>query len=110
MIELLKDIQASNGDRIVATDIRAAVTAAPLRYGDDAQQVFEADGSTTYTERGGDSRGEWEVQDGRFKSFWPPSYCASYELHWIVEGGAIVGLTFVDATRGSRFDGRYEQE
>jgi hypothetical protein len=44
-------------------------------------------GRTTYAERGGDSTGEWYVDDdGRFCSFWPPSYRACYVLGWMVEG------------------------
>lgn len=45
--------------------------------------------------------------DGHFGSFWPPSYRARYDLHWMVENGAIVGLRFTELDRGSRFDGRY---
>jgi hypothetical protein len=53
-------------------------------------------------------RGEWYVDDdGRFGSFWPPSYRARYDLRWMVEDGAIIGLRFIELGRGSRFDGRY---
>ena len=48
-----------------------------------------------------------DIDDGNFGSFWPPSYRASYDLHWIVEDGAIVGLRFAELGGGSRFDGRY---
>lgn len=58
------------------------------------------------TEQGHDTRGEWSVLDGRFCSFWPPSYRACYDLRWIVENGEVTGLRFDD--RGNRFDGRYE--
>ncbi|MEV6892208.1 hypothetical protein [Kribbella sp. NPDC051137] len=99
----------SHGQVVDRAEIARAVTAAPLRYGDGARQVFEASGKTTYTEAGSSTHGTWSVQDGRFSSFWPPSYRAWYDLRWIVEDGAAVGLTFVDQARGSRFDGRYER-
>jgi hypothetical protein len=48
------------------------------------------------------ARGKWYVDDaGHFGSFWPPSYRASYDLHWIVEDGAIVGLRFTELGGGS---------
>ncbi|MGW5195841.1 hypothetical protein ACWEOO_41740 [Kribbella sp. NPDC004138] len=99
----------SNGQVVGPADIARAVTAAPLRYGDGARQVFEASGATTYTEGSSATQGTWSVEDGRFSSFWPPSYRATYELRWIVEDRTAVGLTFVDQARGSRFDGRYER-
>jgi hypothetical protein len=72
---------------------------------EDATQVFEADGGTTYVENGRPTRGEWYVDDdGHFGSFWPPSYRASYDLRWIVEEGIIVGLRFTELGRGSRFE------
>jgi hypothetical protein len=109
MVNALKDIHASNGDPVAPGDIPVAVTAGRLLYGDGASQVFEPSGKTTYTEPGGESRGEWYVDDdGRFGSFWPPSYRASYDLRWIVEDGTIVGLSFLELGRGSRFDGRYQ--
>jgi Alkylmercury lyase len=58
----------------------------------------------------------WRVDDqeppvgdqvAHFGSFWPPSYRASYDLRWMVEDGAIVGLRFTELGRGSQFDGRY---
>jgi hypothetical protein len=52
--------------------------------------------------------GQWEVDDkGRFCSFWPPSYRACYDVRWIVEGGSIVGLSFIELQAGTRLDGRY---
>ena len=41
------------------------------------------------------------------ESFWPPSYRACYDLHWIVENGGVVGLKFTELDRGSVFVGRY---
>ena len=47
------------------------------------------------------------MSDGELSSFWPPDYRATYNVRWIVEG-AVTGLTFIQAERGDRFDGRYE--
>lgn len=104
----LNDIKVSDGDTVAPALIPRALTAAELVFSDHATQVFEADGGTTYVENGRSTRGEWYVDDnGHFGSFWPPSYRASYELRWIVEDGAIVGLRFTELGRGSQFDGRY---
>ena len=109
MTDSLKDIRATNCDPVAPDDIAAAVTAGRLIYADGASQVFEPTGATTYVEQGRESRGEWSVDgSGRFCSFWPPSYRASYDLHWVVQDGTIVGLTFIEPGRGSRFDGRYQ--
>ena len=103
----LNDIVVSDGDMVAPALIPRAVTAGEFVF-DHATQVFEADGGTTYVENGRPTRGEWSVDDdGHFGSFWPPSYRANYELRWIVEDGAIVGLRFTDLDGGSRFDGRY---
>lgn len=104
----LNDIKASDGDMVAPELIPRALTAGELVFSDHATQVFEADGGTTYVENGRPTRGEWYVGDnGRFGSFWPPSYRASYDLRWIVEDGVIVGLRFIELGRGSQFDGRY---
>jgi hypothetical protein len=104
----LNDIKVSDGDMVAPALIPRALTAGELVFSDHATQVFEADGGTTYVENGRPTRGEWYVDDnGRFGSFWPPSYRASYDLRWIVEDGVIVGLRFTELGRGSRFDGRY---
>jgi hypothetical protein len=96
------------GERIAADDIARAVTAAELVYEDGSTQVFRADGSTTYVEHGRPTAGEWYVDDeGRFCSFWPPSYRACYDLRWIVEAGEFVGITFRDIDHGSESVGRY---
>ena len=71
-------------------------------FSDGATQVFEADGGTTYVESGRPDRGEWYVaDDGRFGSFWPPNYRASYDLRWTVQDGAIVGLRFTELDPGA---------
>jgi hypothetical protein len=101
------DIKVFDGDIVAPAFIPRALTAGELVFSDHATQVFETDGGTTYIENGRPTRGNWYVDEGHFTSFWPPSYRASYELRWIVEDGAIVGLRFTDLGRGSRFDGRY---
>jgi hypothetical protein len=102
------DIEVSDGDAVAPELIPRALTAGELVFSDGATQVFEADGGTTYVESGRPARGEWYVDDdGRFGSFWPPSYRASYDLRWMVQEGVIVGLRFTELDRGSRFDGRY---
>lgn len=78
-----------------------------LRYDDGATQIFRTDGSTTYTEQGHETHGEWSVEGGRFCSFCPPSYRARYDLRWIVENDEVTGLRFDD--RGVQFDGRFER-
>ena len=86
MDDALQGIRAEDGAAVAAADIPKAVTARRLVYTDGATQVFTADGKTTYTERGGDSPGEWYLDDqGRFCSFWPPSYRACYALRWMVD-------------------------
>jgi hypothetical protein len=102
-------LEVANGDLVLAQDMPDALTAATLVFEDGARQTFTADGMTTYVEHGGSTQGEWSiVRDGEFLSFWPPDYRAAYVLRWIVEDGAVTGLSFVQAERGDRFDGRYE--
>lgn len=109
MSRMLQGIQADDGVAVVAADIPKAVTAGRLAYADGAAQVFTIDGRTTYTEPGGDSSGEWYIDDqGRFCSFWPPSYRACYALRWMVEDSQIVGLRFTGLSDGVTFEGRYE--
>ena len=108
LVDRFDDVEVSDGDVVVPALVPRALTAGGLVFSDGATQVFEVDGGTTYVEGGRPTRGEWYVDgDGRFGSFWPPSYRASYELRWMVEDGAIVGLRFTELGRGSRFDGRY---
>ena len=101
------DIDVSDGDIVVPALIQRALTASELVFSDGATQVFDADGRTTYVENGRATHGEWYLYDGHFGSFWPPGYRGTYELRWMVENGAIVGLRFSDLTQGTRFDGRY---
>jgi hypothetical protein len=103
------DLKVANGDLVLAKDMPAALTAAALHFQDGATQVFAADGMTTYVEQGRSSQGEWSIiDDGEFSSFWPPSYRATYALRWIVEEGAVTGLSFIHEETSERFDGRYE--
>jgi hypothetical protein len=103
-------LEVSDGDPVAPELIPRALTAGELVFSDGATQVFEADGGTTYVENRRPTRGEWYIDDhGRFGSFWPPSYRATYDLRWMVEDGAIVGLRFTELGRGSRFDGRYQE-
>ena len=99
----------SDGERIDPADIAAALTRAPLAYDDGATQVFTPDGRTVYTERGGRSSGKWKVDDdGRFQSFWPPAYYATYDVSWIAgPDGEAVGIRFAELDRETTFDGRY---
>jgi hypothetical protein len=100
-----------NGELVVAADMPSALTAATLVFGDGATQVFTVDGHTTYVEQGRTTIGEWSVvTDGKFSSFWPPDYRATYTLQWIVEGSSPTGLSFTEDGRGQRFDGRYRPE
>lgn len=102
------ELGAVDGDPVPAEHIAMAVTAGGFVYGDGATQTFEPDGATTYVEHGQRSAGEWYVDgDGRFCSFWPPSYRACYDLRWLVEDGVVVGLTFTELHGGSVFAGRY---
>jgi len=102
-------LNVADGDLVVAKDMPDALTAATLIFGDGATQTFTADGLTTYVERGRPTQGEWSiVKDGEFSSFWPPAYRANYAVRWIVEDGAVTGLSFTQSERGERFDGRYE--
>lgn len=101
-------LKVADGDLVLAKDMSDALTAATLVFADGATQVFTADGKTTYVEHGRPTQGEWSiVADGALSSFWPPDYRATYNVRWIVEG-AVTGLSFTQAERGDRFDGRYE--
>lgn len=108
MPEVLEGLQVADNEPVRAEHMTAALTAGALVFGDGATQVFTADGRTTFVERGRPSAGEWWVEgDGEFGSFWPPSYRATYSLHWRVESGRITGLTFIETGGGSRFEGRF---
>ena len=103
-----REITVADDAPVAIGQIPLALTAGNFVYDDGATQVFDANGATSYVERGRETRGQWYVDDeGHFCSFWPPSYRACYTLRWIVEGGNIVGLRFIDLQGGSRFDGRY---
>jgi hypothetical protein len=104
---LLDDIRPLDGDMVTAEQISRAVTAGPILYKDGSTQTFDPAGSTTYVENGRPTAGEWSLDsEGRFCSFWPPTYRACYELHWVVEDGHITGLRSTDGGSGSV--GRYQ--
>ena len=105
----LENLDVVDGEPVAASLIPRAVAAGELVFDDGATQTFEENGDTSYV--GADGRptqGKWYVdEDGRFCSFWPPTYRACYDLRWIVERDAIVGLSFTEQGRDTRFDGRY---
>jgi hypothetical protein len=105
----LEDVEVVDGEPVAAPLIPRAVTAGELLFDDGARQRFDANGDTRYVEADGrPTHGNWCVdEDGRFCSFWPPTYRACYRLLWIVEDDEIVGLSFTELGRGTRFDGRY---
>ena len=108
MLESLAGLNVKAGELVAASDLPTAVTAAPLRYDDGSQQWFLTSGLTTYIEGGHPTEGQWSVDgDGRFTSFWPPSYRATYDVTWLVTDGRVTGLRFVDAKSGDRFDGHF---
>ena len=108
MIPTLENLAVADGDPVRTEHIATALTAGRFTYDDGATQTFEASGDTTYVEHHQRSHGKWSVDsEGRFCSFWPPSYRACYDLHWMVEDGSVVGLRFTERGRGSVFVGRY---
>jgi len=108
MVQALENLDVADGDHVRTEHIATALTAGDFAYDDGATQTFEPGGGTTYVEHERRSHGEWSVdREGRFCSFWPPSYRACYDLHWIVENGSVVGLRFTELERGSVFVGRY---
>jgi hypothetical protein len=105
---MFDDIPVADHDAVPPELFRRALTAGELVYPDGAAQIFDAEGGTTYVDGGRPTRGRWYVdENGRFGSFWPPAFRASYDLRWIVEDGAVVGLRFVDPAAGTRFEGRF---
>lgn len=109
MVQSLDSLHVSDGDPVAAEHIPLAVTAGGLVYDDGASQTFDPDGRTTYVEKGRQTRGEWYLDDdGRFCSFWPPTYRACYELQWTVTEGVVVGPRFTERERGSQFSAHYE--
>ncbi|GAA0907274.1 hypothetical protein [Pseudonocardia zijingensis] len=108
MARSLEDLRVADGEPVPAEHVATAVTAGEFAYGDGSTQTFDPDGATTYVENGRTTQGEWYLDgQGRFCSFWPPSYRACYELHWLAENGRVVGLRFTEHGRGSVFDGHY---
>lgn len=111
MFESLARFDVRDGDPVAAQDLPAAVIAAPLEYTDGSRQWFLASGLTTFIKNGHPTEGGWSLDDdGRFTSFWPPSYRATYEVSWLVTGGQVTGLRFVDIRSGDRFDGHFQTD
>ncbi|GHH31144.1 hypothetical protein [Streptomyces lanatus] len=109
MITKLGGVSAEDDAPVPPDQIPAAVTAGLLVYTDGATQSFDPDGATRYVEGGRESEGTWSVdENGRFCSFWPPSFRASYDLRWMVDEGRVVGLRFSDLGSGTLFEGRYQ--
>lgn len=109
MAHTSKDFDVVDGEFVDAQDMLAALTAGTFVFADGAIQTFTTDGKTTYIEGGRSTQGEWSVLgNGRFSSYWPPSYRAAYVVRWIVEGGTPVGVSFTEAQSGSTFEGRYQ--
>jgi hypothetical protein len=83
MVQALENLAVADGDPVRTEHIATALTAGSFAYDDGATQTFEPGGGTTYVEHERRSHGEWYVDsEGRFCSFWPPSYRACYDLHW----------------------------
>ena len=94
MVQALENLAVADGDPVRTEHITTALTAGSFAYDDGATQTFEPGGGTTYAEHGQRSHGEWYVDsEGRFCSFWPPSYRACYDLHWIVGNENRCGIT-----------------
>jgi hypothetical protein len=107
MTNSLDDLNVSDGDTVKAEHIPLAVTSASILYEDGSTQTFDTGGATVYVENGRPTAGEWYLDDdGRFCSYWPPSYRACYDLRWVVESGHITGLRFTDGASASV--GRYQ--
>lgn len=104
------DHAVHDGDLVAAQALPAALTRGVLVFADGATQTFTTDGQrTTYVEDGKPTQGTWSILgDGRFSSFWPPDYRATYVVRWIVDDGVPVGLSFTGTRDGARFDGRYQ--
>ncbi len=107
MASTLEEIDAENGGLVEPEHIPVALTAGRFRFDDGALQVFNSDGTTTYTEHGRPSEGTWYVEGLLFCSFWPPSYTGCYQVSWLVESDRIVGLRFADQASTAHFVGRY---
>ncbi|MFE6555327.1 hypothetical protein ACFVHS_44255 [Streptomyces sp. NPDC057746] len=108
MISNLDGVSTEDGAPVPPEQISAAVTAGDFVYSDGATQSFDPDGTTRYVEGGRHTEGTWSVdENGRFCSFWPPSFRASYDLQWMADAGRVIGLRFSDVRSGTIFEGRY---
>ena len=107
MASKLDEIDAANGEPVPADLIPLALTSGTFRFDDGAIEVFKAEGTTTYTERGRPSEGTWYIERQHFCSFWPPNFTGCYEVSWVVESERITGLLFTDQASPAQFVGRY---
>ena len=107
MTQRLDEIDAANGELVPPDLIPVALTAGTFRLDDGAMQVFDPDGTTTYTEHGRPSEGTWYIEGPNFCSFWPPSFTGCYQVSWVVEADRIAGLRFADRVGTAEFVGRY---
>jgi hypothetical protein len=75
-VQGLEDVEVADGEPVATSLIPRALTAGELRFEDGATQTFDPGGRTSYVETDGrPTEGEWYVdEDGRFCSFWPPTY------------------------------------
>ena len=107
MASPLDEIEAEDGAVVDPGLIPVALTVGRFQFEDGATQVFNSDGTTTYTEHGRPSEGSWYVEGQLLCSFWPPSYTGCYQVTWLVEAGRVTGLHFVDQGGTDHFVGRY---
>ena len=93
---------ASAGEtQLTGPQIREALSDHTYRSADkgkDAEQIFQASGTTYYTENGSQSQGRWEVRGDTYCSNWPPS--EAWSCYMVVVDGEV--LSFVSAS-GTRF-------
>lgn len=92
---------------VMADELSAALsgkTVAGVRDGVHWRQYFDANGVTTFIQKGGrSSYGEWEIRDGRYCSVWPPSSIwTCYDTR--VESDDQV--TFVENSKGPDWSGK----
>jgi hypothetical protein len=87
------DVEVSDDDVVAPALLPRALTAGELVFPTVRPRFFKPTAgpctSTTVVHPG-----RVVDDDGHFASIWPPSYRASYDLRWMVEDGAIVGLRF----------------
>jgi hypothetical protein len=89
---------------VPSTDIVSTIVGKTVLYDDGNSQVFAADGTTLYVDRGHDTHGGWRVRDGLFESVWPPfQRWDGYRIEISADGERIRFLS----PHGSIFGGRF---